>query len=100
MQKEKCVSPASSQAGRAPHIHVHVYSGAGKSILVTQIAFPKSLCDEIYTTTSPYSRKGKQDTTNERDNVFADGFADEMGTFGGNVNEGITLNHNLVVSVL
>ena len=88
MQKEKCVSPASSQAGRAPHIHVHVYSGAGKSILVTQIAFPKSLCDEIYTTTSPYSRKGKQDTTNERDKVFADGFADEMGTFGGECKRG------------
>ncbi|MBA4057448.1 MAG: intradiol ring-cleavage dioxygenase, partial [Marivirga sp.] len=27
-------------SGRAPHIHVHIYDSTGKSLLVTQIAFP------------------------------------------------------------
>lgn len=85
-------------SGRAPHIHVHVYTSGGKSLLVTQIAFPKSICDTVYTTASDYKSKGIQDTTNENDNVFRDGFANEMGTLTGSVSEGYVLTHNIVVA--
>jgi protocatechuate 3,4-dioxygenase beta subunit len=59
-------------AGRAPHIHVHVYSASGTSLLVTQIAFPTDVCDTVYKTATNFYTKGKQDTTNAMDNVFAD----------------------------
>lgn len=35
-------------SGRAPHIHVHVYSASGKSLLVTQIAFPFDISNTVY----------------------------------------------------
>lgn len=84
-------------SGRAPHIHVHVYDSSGKSLLVTQIAFPKTVTDEVYTTSPFYSSRGKQDTTNEQDNVFSDGFTNELATLAGNINDGYTLTHTIVV---
>lgn len=41
-------------SGRAPHLHVHVYNSSGRSLLVTQIAFPKIVCDTVYTTAMDY----------------------------------------------
>lgn len=84
--------------GRAPHIHVHIYNASGKSLLVTQIAFPKSTCDTVYTTATSYYKKGLQDTTNESDNVFGDGYANELATISGNTTDGYTLTHTIVVS--
>jgi len=84
-------------SGRAPHIHVHIYDSSGKSLLVTQIAFPKTVTDEVYTTSSLYSSRGKQDTTNEQDNVFNDGFTNELATIDGSVANGYTLTHTIVV---
>jgi len=57
-------------SGRAPHIHVHIYNASGVSKLITQIAFPKDVCDTVYTTSSYYSSKGVADTLNANDNVF------------------------------
>ena len=86
-------------SGRAPHIHVHVYNAAGKSLLVTQIAFPYDLTNNVYTTASNYGyTKGKQDTKNESDNVFSDGFTNELATLSGSLSEGYTLTHTIVVS--
>lgn len=85
-------------SGRAPHIHVHIYTSAGKSLLVTQIAFPKDICDTVYTTAADYKSHGLQDTTNERDNVFSDGYANELATVTGSVSAGYTLTHTIVVS--
>lgn len=84
--------------GRAPHIHIHIYNSAGKSLLVTQIAFPKTICDNVYTNASPYKSKGLQDTTNESDGIFRDGFADQMATLSGSISEGYTLTHTIVVN--
>ena len=84
--------------GRAPHVHVHVYTAAGRSLLVTQIAFPKTICDNVYTIATDYKSKGLQDTTNERDNVFGDGFANEMATISGSITEGYALKHTIVVN--
>lgn len=85
-------------SGRAPHIHVHVYNASGKSLLVTQIAFPKATCDTVYTTATDYKSKGTADTTNERDNVFSDGFTNELASFAGSVADGYTMTHTIVVT--
>ncbi|MBO0935316.1 intradiol ring-cleavage dioxygenase [Fibrella sp. HMF5335] len=86
-------------SGRAPHVHVHVFNAAGKSLLVTQIAFPYAVTNVVYTTAqaSGYT-KGTQDTTNERDNVFNDGYANELGTVTGSVSGGYSLTHTIVVN--
>ncbi len=86
-------------SGRAPHIHVHIYSATGKSLLVTQIAFPYDISNTVYTTAqSAGYTKGAQDTKNERDNVFSDGFTTELGTVSGSVSAGYTLTHTIVVN--
>jgi protocatechuate 3,4-dioxygenase beta subunit len=82
-------------AGRAPHIHVHIYNASGSSLLVTQIAFPTDICDTVYT--SAYSR-GKQDTSNASDNVFSDSLASELATVTGSVANGYVLNHIITVN--
>jgi len=84
-------------SGRAPHIHVHVYDATGKSLLVTQIAFPTSVCDLVYTTATQYYNKGKQDTSNVGDNIFADSLDREMGTVTGSIDAGYELTHRIVV---
>lgn len=85
-------------AGRAPHIHVHVYSASGSSLLVTQIAFPTDVCDTVYTTATNYYTRGKQDTTNARDNVFSDSLASELATVSGSISAGYVLTHLITVS--
>ena len=86
-------------SGRAPHIHVHIYSSSGKSLLVTQIAFPYDVTNTVYTTAQAKGyTKGAQNTTNERDNVFSDGFTTELATLAGSVSAGYTLTHTIVVS--
>lgn len=86
-------------SGRAPHIHVHVYNASGKSLLVTQIAFPFDIANTVYTTgQSAGYTKGAQDTKNERDNVFSDGFTNELATVSGSNTAGYTLTHTIVVS--
>lgn len=86
------------QAGRAPHIHAHIYDNNGNSLLVTQIAFPKDICDTVYTTATNFYKKGKQDTTNENDEVFRDGFAEQLVKLEGNVANGFTLSHTIAIS--
>lgn len=83
--------------GRAVHIHVHIYDASGNSLLVTQIAFSEDICDTVFTTATEYYSNGTQDTSNDRDNVFGDGYAQEMSTITGSVSEGYTLTHAIVV---
>ncbi len=85
-------------SGRAPHIHVHVYSAGGTSLLITQIAFPTDVCNTVYTTASPYSSRGKQDTANANDNVFSDSLASELATVSGSVASGYSLMHLITVN--
>ena len=84
--------------GRAVHIHAHIYNASGKSLLVTQIAFPATICDTVFTTATSFYKKGKADTTNERDNIFNDGYANQLATLTGDITNGYTLTHNIVVS--
>ncbi|MEZ0541855.1 dioxygenase family protein [Fibrella arboris] len=86
-------------SGRAPHVHVHIYNSAGKSLLVTQIAFPYAMANTLYTTGQSYGyTKGAQDTKNETDNVFSDGFTTELATVSGSPSTGYTLTHTIVVN--
>ena len=82
--------------GRAPHIHVHIYSKNGKSLLVTQIAFPEEIAHEVYTQ-GVYKDHGLPDTTNADDNVFNDSIANELGTVSGNNNDGYVLTHSIYI---
>ncbi|TWJ02406.1 dioxygenase-like protein [Mucilaginibacter frigoritolerans] len=82
---------------RAPHIHVHVYNSAGTSLLITQIALPTDVCNTVYTTASPYSARGEQDTANTADMVFSDSLANELSTVTGSVSAGYVLTINIGV---
>jgi hypothetical protein len=77
---------------------VHVYNSAGTSLLVTQIAFPTDICDTVYTTVSPYSTKGKQDTANTADSVFSDSLATELASVTGNTTDGYVLTMSINVA--
>lgn len=83
--------------GRATHIHVHIYDASGKSLLVTQIAFPSEITDTVYTSATNYYTSGKQDTSNDNDNVFGDGYEQELATITGNISDGFELTHVIVV---
>ncbi|MEY4541403.1 MAG: hypothetical protein RLZZ306_3160 [Bacteroidota bacterium] len=84
--------------GRAVHIHVHVYNASGKSLLVTQIAFPAAVCDTVFTTATSFYKKGKADTSNERDGIFNDGYANQLAAVTGDITNGMVMNHNIVVT--
>jgi protocatechuate 3,4-dioxygenase beta subunit len=81
--------------GRAPHIHIEVLDSNGKSIRVTQIAFPKEVCDVVYAT-SGYN--GTADTSNTSDNVFSNSLNGNMAdSLTGNTSQGYTLLKTIVV---
>jgi protocatechuate 3,4-dioxygenase beta subunit len=84
-------------SGRAPHIHVHVYNSSGKSLLVTQIAFPADICKIVYAQ-GEYKSHGQADTANSNDNVFSDGVTTELATVTGSVAAGFALTHTIVVT--
>lgn len=82
--------------GRAPHIHVEVFNADGKSLLVTQIALQKSATSAVYRS-SLYASRGEQDTLNENDNVFKDGYADEIAILSGSPSLGYSLKRSITV---
>ena len=82
--------------GRAPHIHIEIFDKDGKSVLVTQVAFPENISNNVYS--SPlYAARGEADTPNNRDNVFADSLSEQIATVTGNVKDGFTLTSTIVV---
>jgi protocatechuate 3,4-dioxygenase beta subunit len=83
--------------GRAPHIHVEALDKSGKSLLVTQIAFPENISSQVYSS-ALYSEHGQADTTNSSDNVFSDGVTLNMGSVTGNINDGFTITKTIVVN--
>jgi protocatechuate 3,4-dioxygenase beta subunit len=79
-------------AGRATHIHVEVYSSSTfKTLLKTsQFAFVESVNDTVYTTSAYSDSEATTETTNAQDNVFSDGYDDELLTLSGNTSSGYT----------
>ena len=74
--------------GRATHVHVEVYVN-GRSIKVTQIAFPEDITAQVYRS-GVYASHGQNPTTNRSDMVFSDGVSDELATLSGSVAGGYT----------
>jgi protocatechuate 3,4-dioxygenase beta subunit len=83
--------------GRATHIHVEVTVN-GRSVKVTQIAFPEDVTAAVYRT-GVYASKGQNPTTNARDNVFSDGVSAELVALAGDTSTGYTGNFQVGVAL-
>ncbi|MFM8744700.1 MAG: intradiol ring-cleavage dioxygenase [Cytophagales bacterium] len=90
-------------SGRATHIHVHIYTATGTSLLVTQIAFPEGESSAVNqvnaSTANGYTKVMSGYTANANDNVFSDGTSTELATLTGSVSTGFELLHTIVVSL-
>jgi protocatechuate 3,4-dioxygenase beta subunit len=73
-------------AGRYPHIHFEIYRGlsaaAGyrNSMLVSQLAMPRDICQSVYRNAAGYSQSLTElsDVTVSSDNVFGDSTAAQI----------------------
>ncbi len=87
---------------RATHIHVHIYSASGNSLLVTQIAFPEGDNSAVVRVNAAsdqgYTKGMSGYTYNDDDNVFSDGVDEELSSVSGSISEGFTLTHDIYVS--
>jgi protocatechuate 3,4-dioxygenase beta subunit len=86
-------------SGRWPHIHFEVYpsleaaTSSGNRIATSQIALPKTTCDQVYATSGyEQSVANMRQVSLERDNVFGDdGGAHQLGTISGSVADGLVV---------
>jgi protocatechuate 3,4-dioxygenase beta subunit len=85
-------------SGRWPHIHFEVYrslasaTSAGNKIATSQIAFPKDACEAVYATDGYGSSVSALSRLSlDTDNVFRDGYADQLGTMTGTVGSGLAV---------
>lgn len=83
-------------SGRATHIHAHIFDEKGKSLLITQIAFPEEITHEVYKN-GVYAKHGLADTTNQDDHVFKGSITNELAVLTGNLKDGYTLEHTIYV---
>ena len=83
--------------GRATHIHIDVAVN-GRSVKVTQIAFPESVTAALYTT-GVYAAKGQNPTRNASDNVFADSVASEMAEVSGSPASGYNATYTVGIAL-
>ncbi|MNG07147.1 Chlorocatechol 1,2-dioxygenase [compost metagenome] len=82
--------------GRAPHIHVEILTTEGRSLLVTQIAFPVSTYTSVYAT-DDYN--GAPDTSNTQDSIFSNSLSGNMAdSVTGNNIDGYTLLKKITVA--
>jgi len=70
--------------GRATHIHVEVTLN-GRSVKVTQIAFPEAINNTVYAT-GAYASRGANPMSNSSDGIFADSLSSELTTPTGDAN--------------
>lgn len=83
--------------GRATHIHAEVVVN-GRSVKVTQIAFPESVNNAVHTS-GVYASRGANPTTNLSDNIFADSLAAELVTPAGNLTTGYSASFQVAVAI-
>ena len=84
-------------AGRATHIHVEVTLN-GRSIKVTQIAFPENVTAAVYAS-GVYAAKGQSTTSNAADNVFSGNVASQLVTLAGDTTNGYVGTFQLGVAI-
>jgi protocatechuate 3,4-dioxygenase beta subunit len=91
-------------AGRWPHIHFEVYrslsaaTSISNKIATSQIALPKSACDQVYATSGyATSVTNLSQVSLATDNVFSDGSALELATVSGSVSGGLTATLTVAV---
>lgn len=84
--------------GRAAHIHFQVYAddSYGSLLLTSQMAFDDDGVDALYDAAG-YDDALAADTDNAEDNIFSDGFDDQLLTITGDVTAG--LSASIVVGV-
>ncbi|WP_149826243.1 intradiol ring-cleavage dioxygenase [Streptomyces tailanensis] len=83
--------------GRWPHIHFEVYGSlddatAAQNIVATsQLAFPKDVCDTVFATDG-YSQsvQNLSQLSLETDNIFSDGYDQQLATIEGSTDKGYT----------
>jgi protocatechuate 3,4-dioxygenase beta subunit len=91
-------------AGRWPHIHFEVYesldaaTSGGSKLKTSQIALPKETCELVYATQGyEASVSNLAATSLDGDNVFGDGYASQLATASGTVDDRITIKLNVGV---
>lgn len=81
---------------RAPHLHFEIKSKSGKSLLITQTAFPEDVSKKVYNTKG---YNGVFDTSNKLDHEFRDSLKRSMATsVTGNITDGFTLTETIKVA--
>jgi protocatechuate 3,4-dioxygenase beta subunit len=83
--------------GRATHIHVEV-TVSGRSVKVTQIAFPEAINNAVHTQ-GVYASRGANPTSNQSDGIFADSLASELVTPTGSPSAGYSATFQIGVSL-
>jgi len=91
-------------AGRWPHIHFEVYesldaaTSAGAKLKTSQIALPQDACELVYGTEG-YEQSAEMlaQASLDTDNVFSDGYASQLATTSGTVDDRITIALNVGV---
>jgi protocatechuate 3,4-dioxygenase beta subunit len=90
----KSVFPA-AYSGRWPHIHFEVYptlaaaTGVGNKVITSQLALPAEACQTVYATDGyGQSVRNLAQTSLGSDNVFRDGYAQQLATVSGSVSVG------------
>jgi protocatechuate 3,4-dioxygenase beta subunit len=83
--------------GRATHIHAEV-TMSGRSIKVTQIAFPESVNNTVYAS-GVYASRGVNPMSNLSDGIFSDSLASEIVTPTGSSSSGYAATFQIGVSL-
>jgi protocatechuate 3,4-dioxygenase beta subunit len=83
--------------GRATHIHAEV-TMSGRSIKVTQMAFPESINNTVHAT-GVYASRGSNPTSNLSDGIFSDSLASELVTPAGSPSSGYAATFQIGVSL-
>lgn len=82
--------------GRATHIHVEV-ARAGRSLKVTQMAFPEEISNQVHTQ-GVYASRGVNRLSNSQDGIFADGYSTQLASVAGSPAGGMTATFRVAVS--
>lgn len=91
--------------GRWPHIHFEVWSSlddatsGGQKLRTSQIALPEEVCNEVYASDDRYSASinNLSRVSLATDMVFSDGYASQVPSWEGSVEDGYTITMNVGV---